>query len=569
MNLIFPFTAIIGIQKAKTALICHAIDPKLGGVLLMGHRGCAKSTLARSFSTLLLTEHNLEAPFVEVPLGTTEDHLVGSVDTHQILEKGKWGAKRGLIEQANQGVLYIDEVNLLADHLTDYILDSAASGIHRIERDNISKLVEAKYVLIGTMNPEEGDLRPQLSDRFAQGVRISDEYTTEERKNIVKTRMEFEDNPESFILENREKIDGLRNQIVEAKKKVKSMAIPEHLRIQVAEKANQLQLEGVRAELAVLRTSRCLAAWNLRDKVTSTDIEEAWELCLEHRDKENLPRTPQPPSSPVNSGEPQENQLAEISTSPTEAHVQGIKLNLPRKTPNQKLMSWWKLSQAETNVVQKLQFNFNRQIRKSHPENKIDWSLSLVHSLTKNWRPGGSNFSFHYKKSERKSNVWIFLDASRSTGASNFLSDLCNLLLSIRDMSSASRYYVLLLKDSKTYWWIKRGSGTYINLLLRSLDEARGKSYLAKSIQILNRAILKQGTATKDRIILCSDGLPSPEPGLSSKATVQKFRRNLQNIERTQIPICWIQPKVKKSLKRFVESIHKGLNIHLIQLDKY
>ena len=174
----------------------------------MGQRGCAKSTLARSFREILPSVSNdQEATFVEVPLGTTEDRLLGSIDASRLLADGEWLMQTGLIEQANNGVLYIDEVNLLPDHLVDSILDSAASGQHRIERDGLSKNVSARYILIGSMNPEEGDLRPQLTDRFMHGVSVKDDFTVEERREIVRIRMNFDDDPSSFMEEHQVKLE--------------------------------------------------------------------------------------------------------------------------------------------------------------------------------------------------------------------------------------------------------------------------------------------------------------------------------------------------------------------------
>jgi magnesium chelatase subunit D/magnesium chelatase subunit I len=139
----FPFTAIVGMEKAKKSLIYHAIDPRIGGALFMGHRGCAKSTLVRAFSEILQSTTHGSLPFVEVPLGTTEDRLLGSVNAETLVEQSKWQGRAGLIEDANGGVLYIDEINLLPDHLADFILDSAASGRYRMERDGITRIVEA------------------------------------------------------------------------------------------------------------------------------------------------------------------------------------------------------------------------------------------------------------------------------------------------------------------------------------------------------------------------------------------------------------------------------------------
>ena len=212
----------------------------------MGQRGCAKSTLARSFREILPSvSENQEAPFVEVPLGTTEDSLLGSIDASRLLADGEWLAQTGLIQNANNGVLYIDEINLLPDHLVDSILDSAASGQHRIERDGLSKNVSARYILIGSMNPEEGDLRPQLTDRFMHGILVMDDFSVEERREIVRLRMDFDDDPLAFVEEHQEKLLRLREQILQARKHFKNVNISENLRTEVAEKAFSLNLEGV------------------------------------------------------------------------------------------------------------------------------------------------------------------------------------------------------------------------------------------------------------------------------------------------------------------------------------
>ena len=219
MNYTYPFTAIVGLELAKRSLLYHAIDPGLGGLLLMGHRGCAKSTLSRAFSNILPAQQDAEKPpFVEVPVGTSEDRLLGSIDASRLLENGEWSAQSGLIEKANGGVLYIDEVNLLPDHLVDSILDSAASGEHRVERDGLSKTTSARYILIGSMNPEEGDLRPQLTDRFMHGILVKDNFSVEERREIVRIRMDFDDDPKKFISEHKKNLEQLQSQILEVRK---------------------------------------------------------------------------------------------------------------------------------------------------------------------------------------------------------------------------------------------------------------------------------------------------------------------------------------------------------------
>ena len=195
----FPFSAVVGMEEAKRSLIYHAIDPRIGGALLLGHRGCAKSTLVRGFAELLQTTSSEPIPFVELPLGATEDRLLGSVNAEVLVEQNKWETRTGLIEAANGGVLYVDEINLLPDNLADQLLDSSASGKHHLERDGITRRIESRYILIGTMNPEEGELRPQLSDRFAHGIVIQDDFTAEQRVEVVRRRIQFDDDPDGFM----------------------------------------------------------------------------------------------------------------------------------------------------------------------------------------------------------------------------------------------------------------------------------------------------------------------------------------------------------------------------------
>src|SRR3984893_5221777 len=227
----FPFAAIVGMEDAKSSLIYHAIDPRIGGTLFLGHRGCAKSTLVRAFAEVLRLACDHDVPFVEVPLGATEDRLLGSVDAQSLVENRLWTDRVGLIEEANGGVLYIDEVNLLPDHLADFILDSASSDQYRMERDGIRRGVEGRYILVGTMNPEEGDLRPQLSDRFAHGVPIRDDFSPKERMEIVRRRIEFDDRPDAFVEKYREATSALVSDIRAARQVLPLVAISDEQRM--------------------------------------------------------------------------------------------------------------------------------------------------------------------------------------------------------------------------------------------------------------------------------------------------------------------------------------------------
>src|ERR1700739_2088870 len=293
----FPFSAVVGMEDAKRFLIYHGIDARIGGSLLLGHRGCAKSTLVRAFAELLQAASSEPTPFVELPLGATEDRLLGSINAEALVEQTKWETRTGLIEEANGGVLYVDQLNLLPNNLADQVLDSAASGNHHLERDGITRRIESRYILIGTMNPEEGDLRPQLSDRFAHGIVIKDDFTPDQRVEVVRRRLHFDDDPESFIQMYAASLTDLAERLSKARMLVKTVTGSEDEGLEIANRARDLQVEGLRAELAVLRTARCAAAWANRSKIEPRDLDEAWRMCLGHRHLENRPatRTPSPP----------------------------------------------------------------------------------------------------------------------------------------------------------------------------------------------------------------------------------------------------------------------------------
>ena len=383
----FPFTAIVGMERAKRSLIFHAIDPRIGGTLLLGHRGCAKSTLVRAFAEILEETTTGRAPFLELPLGTTEDRLLGSVNAAVLMEKGQWEEKPGLIAQAHGGVLYVDEINLLPDHLADLILDSAASGQYRMERDGITRQMESRYVLVGTMNPEEGDLRPQLSDRFGHGVRVSDDFSAEERVLIVERRMAFDDAPAEFEAAYGDATRALTRRVAEARGVVQKVRVSSELRHAVAQKARTLQLEGIRAELAVVRTARCGAAWEGRLEVSAEDLAEAWELCLGHRAPDSAPpQAPPPsqsplPSSGIRQETPRQQQpRRETPQMPLDAQREPVRI------PGESVR--WELPlPAQPRLATERVAGAGRVFQQT--SGPVAWSRSLCEALLKGWKPGG------------------------------------------------------------------------------------------------------------------------------------------------------------------------------------
>lgn len=278
----YPFSAVVGQDDYKLALLANAVDPTIGGVLAVGDRGTAKSTLARGFAAVLAHD-GISAPFVELPLGATIDRLTGALDTAALLAGEGAVLASGLLAQADNGVLYVDEANLLGDHLVDVVLDAAAFGCVRTERDGISAASDARFVLVGTMNPEEGELRPQLLDRFGLMVQIASPASAAERREILARRIEFERDAAAFC-ERFARTDAALGEIVQRGRETLSSIVLDGDRLdRIAEVCDRLNVEGVRADLAIARTASALAALDERVEVIDRDVETAARLALPHR----------------------------------------------------------------------------------------------------------------------------------------------------------------------------------------------------------------------------------------------------------------------------------------------
>jgi magnesium chelatase subunit D len=274
---VFPFSAVLGQERLKLALLLSAIDPGVGGVLVRGPRGVAKTTLARACSELL------PGRFVELPLGATEERVTGSLDLGKALGQGEVEFAPGLLARAHDGVLYVDEVNLLPDALVDLLLDAAATGQNVVERDGVSHVHAARFVLIGTMNPEEGELRPQLCDRFGLSVAADDMLGPAERTEVVLRRLEFERDPERFIATFAEQQRALLERCGAARRRVQTLPFAGAGVARASELCHAAGVDGVRADLAMLRAARAHAAWHSQNEILPSDVDAVAELALAHR----------------------------------------------------------------------------------------------------------------------------------------------------------------------------------------------------------------------------------------------------------------------------------------------
>jgi magnesium chelatase subunit D len=282
----YPFSAIVGHDQLRLALLLCAVRPEIGGALIRGEKGTAKSTAVRGLAALLSAAtgtNGAGAGLVELPLGATEDRVIGSLDLQRVLRDGEHAFSPGLLARAHGGVLYVDEVNLLHDHLVDVLLDAAAMGRVHVERDGISHSHEARFVLIGTMNPEEGELRPQLLDRFGLTVDVHASRDVDVRVQVIRARLAYEADPDAFAAQHADADAELARRIAAARALVDDVVLPDNELRRIAALCAAFDVDGMRADLVVARTAAAHAAWRGVTTVEEQDIRVAAELALPHR----------------------------------------------------------------------------------------------------------------------------------------------------------------------------------------------------------------------------------------------------------------------------------------------
>ena len=316
-RVVYPFAAIVGQQELKRALLLNAINPRIGGLLIRGPKGTGKSTSVRAIADLLpeinvvkdcrfncnpsdptnmcldcfsaykkgefLPVEKRKMRVVSLPIGATEDRVIGSLDIEKAIKIGVRALEPGILAEANQSILYIDEVNLLPDHITDVILDVAASGWNIVERESISVGHPSRFILIGTMNPEEGELRPQLLDRFSLHISIQEVLDKNQRISIVKNNLQFGDNPLNFIETFRNEQATLRDKIIQAQETLLKVTIPDSLLEVVVRSCIALNIDGHRPDIVAVRTAKTLAAFKGLMEVTAEDILHVAQMAIGFR----------------------------------------------------------------------------------------------------------------------------------------------------------------------------------------------------------------------------------------------------------------------------------------------
>ncbi len=314
---VFPFTAVIGQEEMKLALLLNVIDPRIGGVMIMGDRGTGKSTTIRALADLLpaievvkgdpynsspndpdlqsqevldkiedgneIDLDKKQVPMIDLPLGATEDRLCGTIDIEKALSEGVKAFEPGLLAKANRGLLYVDEVNLLDDHLVDVLLDSAASGWNTVEREGVSVRHPARFVLIGSGNPEEGELRPQLLDRFGMSVEVKTVRDANLRVKVVDQRTSFDNDPEAFFNNVEISQNRLQEKVIAAQEKLNYVKIDDDLRLNISAICGELDVDGLRGDIVTNRSAKAIAAFEGREEVSEDDIARVITCSLRHR----------------------------------------------------------------------------------------------------------------------------------------------------------------------------------------------------------------------------------------------------------------------------------------------
>ncbi|MDQ3251413.1 MAG: ATP-binding protein, partial [Actinomycetota bacterium] len=309
----YPFSAIVGQEDLKLALLVNAVSPEVGGVLVRGEKGTAKSTAVRALAGLLPSirvvsgcpyscdpeapnpecpagPHHLDAPtgtrpvrLMELPVGASTDRLAGTLDIEKALSEGRKAFEPGLLAAAHRGILYVDEVNLLSDHLVDLLLDVAAMGVNYVEREGVSVRHPSRFILVGTMNPEEGDLRPQLLDRFGVTVEVSGSPEPADRVEVVRRRLRYEAAPEEFAEVWSAADEELAASVVSARMRLPAVDLDEEILFRISTLCAELGVDGLRGDLVTAKTARTLAAWDGRSEVLLDDVKRAALLALSHR----------------------------------------------------------------------------------------------------------------------------------------------------------------------------------------------------------------------------------------------------------------------------------------------
>ncbi len=433
----FPFSAILAQDDFKLCLLLNLIDPTIGGVLATGDKGTGKTTTVRALSDLM----GEGFPFVNLPIGATEDRVLGSVNLEALINQKKTIVDIGLLAKANNGFLYIDEINLLNDYLMDVLLDASSSGGYHLEREGISQWLESRFCLVGTMNPEEGELRPQLKDRFGLSVKIATPQELDIRKKIASLRLDFDMNPTEFIGRFQKENEALKQNIIRAKEELSKIEIPEEIRDEAARLTVASNVEGMRADILLLKTSRAYAVLLNEKKVSVAMLHKIAPFVLEHRSEDFTP-----PTESEDKGNQQDNDKERQREEKTE-NEGSTSFQLPES-----VKKGLKFSIQDNIQKTGLKFQMNNNLVKipylSKPSNKIDLVKTVKNYISKN------KLEVFTKQLSQKTNLNIvfLIDSSASMAIDKQLGFIKGIIKKtiISNPSKKIEYAIVALENSSS-----------------------------------------------------------------------------------------------------------------------
>jgi len=359
----FPFAAVIGQNDIKNALIWNVVNPRIGGVLISGEKGTAKSTLVRGLVGIA------DKALVELPLNTTEDRLIGAIDFESAVKTGERALEHGLLKQAHDNILYVDEVNLLSDNIVKSLLDTASSGVCLVEREGVSDAFAAEFTLVGSMNPEEGGLRPQFLDRFGLYVQVEGETDVNTRADIVARRIEFEADNAVFAKRYDEDQECLKRKIQKAQARLQDVTISSAAKTLIAQMVRDANCSGHRAELVIAETAKAIVAYAGRDSVDKDAVTEAAKYALPHRARQWTP----PPEMETPPGREQQEQEPSETPAPPQQTVQ-------QDAPPQEEMD----SGAAGQRILRRRICGMRTTAWTLPQRKTEWTLPAKNTTSSN-----------------------------------------------------------------------------------------------------------------------------------------------------------------------------------------
>jgi magnesium chelatase subunit D len=446
----FPFSAVTGQASFKLALMLAAINPAIGGVLVSGPRGSAKSTLARGLADIMPAIEGKPHGFVTLPLGATEEMLLGTLNLQRVLDQQQVAFQPGILHKADGGVLYVDEVNLLPDNLVDLLLDVSASGVNIVERDGVSHSHDARFILLGTMNPDEGELRPQLQDRFGLSVQLDNQYSVDDRIEIVRLREAFDSDPEHFLAQCAQQQQALTLSIEEARTRLVQVQCHEQHRAMIAKRCQAAQVDGLRADIVWYRAALAHAALCQRCETHDEDVLAVEELVLGHRrNTSHPPERPEPPSSsytrPPHRG--QENKSESVqgdwgSMAPVQQNTLQERCNMP---PMPTALLGVKASAVPDTLLNGAKAKGRTVGSRSwgwQASHKVNWFASLVASAGQ-WPLKG--FRYRPLRQGQPCLHMVLLDTSASTLRNNLFAQAKGVILSIADGAYIKRDQLMIL----------------------------------------------------------------------------------------------------------------------------